>query len=278
MPRSPSLPSKHYPRTGARAYPGTITTGSQVGYKLYREIKDHAPDDWTAGERLIALIIADDASDRTRCSRLPLYRLLEQSGYQDRMVRKLLARLAERGFEFRVSSAAAKDGRPVFATKGHAVSYRVPHMLKGGNRVPPLPFSEPVDNSAKGGTSVPPSEPKGGTPVPPTGAKGGTRVPQRRHSGAAPFPQPNLTTGVPVVSGAVEVSGDSSGQEQRQGGDVAAAVRVVLPRPMSKLELAAWQVIESRRQRQQAGQSRPAEPGEGDLPCTASCSTRSIPP
>ena len=62
-----------------------------MGYPLYREIKNHAPDDWTAGERLVALVIADDANDKTRRSKMPVYKLMEETGYSAKKWKKLAA-------------------------------------------------------------------------------------------------------------------------------------------------------------------------------------------
>ena len=231
-----------------------------MGHELYREITNYAPWDWTRGERLVALVIADHCSDRTRRTRRPLprYVLCQETGYGPDGLRRVLQRLAARGFEFRVGHGEGKDGREVFSARGHTVDYQVPHMPKGGTRVPPLPIPVPVDNSEKGGTPVPPLAQKGGTPVLPLPEKGGTGVPERRYAGTALTPCPPFDDGS-VVRGAVEVGGDRSGQEQSQGGDVAAAAREALRRPMTKIELAAWQVIESRRQREQA-EGRSPEP------------------
>src|SRR5215469_11308797 len=146
---------------------------------------EHAPWDWTRGERLVALVIADIANDATRRTRRPVprYVLTERTGYTASGIRRVLQRLAGRGFEFRVTHGLGKDGREVFSARGHATDYQVPPMPKGGTRVPPLPFEVPVDNSEKGGTRVPPLAEKGGTHVPPSGEKGGTRVAERRYAG-----------------------------------------------------------------------------------------------
>jgi hypothetical protein len=232
-----------------------------VGYKLRREIRDYAPYDWKPYMRLVAMEIADDANDRTRRSWISLADLCEYTGYSPRMIRHALHKLAAAGFEFRVSHGTGKDGREVFAVRTHAVDYLVPHMPKGGNRMPPLAIPMPVDKSEKGGNGLPPTEPKGGNGLPPNQRKGGNGLPERRQRVAAP-PLTPLISGGSVVGGAVEVPSDPRGQEQRRGVDVAAAAREALPRPMSKIELAAWQVIESRRERDAAGRQAGIEPPE----------------
>jgi hypothetical protein len=121
-----------------------------VGYKLYREIRDMAPADWSSGELVVALMIADDARDESRRSWIPLELLCYRTRLRPSTVREALAKLAARGYEFRVCHGYGKDGRPVFATKGHAVDYEVPDMVKGAGLPAAMPGSEPVDNSAKG--------------------------------------------------------------------------------------------------------------------------------
>jgi hypothetical protein len=129
----------------------------KVGFRLYREIRDFAPDDWTPGELIVALMIADDARDDTRASWIPLPLLCQRTRLKPSTVRELLGRLGARGYEFRVIHGYGKDGRPVFATRSHAVDYVVPDMLKGDAIPSPLPLKalesrtlNPVDNSPKG--------------------------------------------------------------------------------------------------------------------------------
>ena len=127
-----------------------------MGYKLYREIRDMAPDDWSSGELVVALMIADDARDDTRSSWIPLPLLCQRTRLQPSSVRSALAKLAARGFEFRVIHGYGKDGRPVFAAKGHAVDYEVPDMVKGAAQLAPIDLGGPVDNSAIGASPVAP--------------------------------------------------------------------------------------------------------------------------
>lgn len=112
-----------------------------MGYKLYRQIRDSAPADWTHAERLVAWVIADDASDKTRRSWIKLPEIMARSGIRSESgVRQALQKLAARGYEFRVPITKGRDGRPVFAAKGHSLDYLVPPLPD--RRLNPAPFDE----------------------------------------------------------------------------------------------------------------------------------------
>jgi hypothetical protein len=162
-----------------------------MGYPLYREIRDRAPDHWTPGERLVALMIADHADYNTRkATRLPLagYRrerdgrwvdgLTDRTGLSAAGVSKALQRLAARWFEFRIPIAVGKDGRPVFAAKGHALDFTVPAIPQ---RADHGPVSERTDES--------PAFEQRADRNPANSAKGRTVVLQRADGGPPPFPQ-----------------------------------------------------------------------------------------
>lgn len=127
-----------------------------VGFRLYREVLDFAPAGITSGELVIALVIADDARDGTRQSWIPFELLCMKARQQPSTVRSNLAKLGARGFEFRVSHGYGKDGRPVFAARGHRTDYHVPDFLKGAGTVAPLP----VDSPDIGASDVAPNERK----------------------------------------------------------------------------------------------------------------------
>lgn len=106
-----------------------------MGYLLYREIRDRAPADWTHAERLVALMIADDANDDTRRSWIKMPELMARTGIKTESgIRQALTRLGHRGYEFRVPitkdgmPVVGKDGRKVFAAKTHSLDYLVPAM------------------------------------------------------------------------------------------------------------------------------------------------------
>lgn len=127
-----------------------------MGHTLYRQVRDLAPGDWTSGMRVVAWCIADAAGETTRrATKLTLPQLCKQAGMSERGVRKVLERLAESGFEFRVEHGKDKDGKPVYATPVQDVEYQVPaifqHMINGAAVSLGL-----VDNDRGGGTTVPP--------------------------------------------------------------------------------------------------------------------------
>jgi hypothetical protein len=162
-----------------------------VGYKLYREIRDFAPPGWTFGELIVAWVIADDANEDSRRSFISNEKLCSRTRMTSSGVRAALARLARRGFEFRVYHGYDKNGDPVFAMKGRATDYLVPDMPKGATTAAPLPADDPP----KGATTAAPlpadDPPKGAT----TAAKGATTAAPLALKGAtavAPLSSVNL--------------------------------------------------------------------------------------
>jgi hypothetical protein len=132
-----------------------------VGYRLYREVRDQAPDDWTPTERLVAWAIADDAGEDTRKSWIKLPELMRRTGIKTESgVRQALQRLAARGYEFRVPIKIGSDGRCVFATKGHSLDYRVPPMPQ--RQLSTVAFGDGADDegSRESREESPPDEPK----------------------------------------------------------------------------------------------------------------------
>jgi hypothetical protein len=132
-----------------------------VGYKLRRMIRDGAPSEWSPLMRLVAAEIADEARDPGRekdplpsaedwpkpspWAALPIegeFRrgewtdgLVERCGMSARAISRTLADLAEEGYDMRLP-ITGRDGRPVrdkrgrlvYAAKGHALRFRVPHL------------------------------------------------------------------------------------------------------------------------------------------------------
>lgn len=128
----------------------------RVGIRLITEVFDHAPTELTSGERVLLLALAESARDETRTCWPTMETLIHRTGLSDSGVRKTLARLADRGYELREAAGTDKNGKPVFACRGHATVYRLPTFaVKAGPQ-----------SHLKGGTTVPPSEEKGGTTVP----------------------------------------------------------------------------------------------------------------
>jgi hypothetical protein len=119
-----------------------------MGHELRRMIRDGAPATWTPLMRLVAAEIADDARDPSQrdqgegswpWSVLPIeghqdsrgrWRdgLTERTGATADGISHALTKLARAGYEMREPIARDKRGRPVFATKGHAMRFRVPPL------------------------------------------------------------------------------------------------------------------------------------------------------
>lgn len=124
-------------------------------YELYREVRDFAPADWTPAEMVVALMIADHARRDSRISTIGTELLCYRTRLSQRGVRNALARLAERGYEFRRSHGTGSDGRPVFAARNHPPDYQVP--LISEIRLAQMGVDEAVDNHPEGGTDRYPS-------------------------------------------------------------------------------------------------------------------------
>lgn len=142
-----------------------------MGVRLIVEVLDHAPANLTPAERLVLVVIAEAANDRTREGWPGTETLTRRTGLTDRGVRAAFARLATRGLEVRVPIGKDSRGHPVYSKPGHRTVYRLPRLVDGGTPVPP-----------NAGTPVPPSGSEwrnhrsgmaelerrnGGTPVPP---------------------------------------------------------------------------------------------------------------
>jgi hypothetical protein len=126
-----------------------------VGYKLYRQIRDFAPQDWTSGELVIAIMIADSANEETRRSYIDNADLCRRARMTDRGVRKALERLLERGFDFRVSRGKGKDGKEMYALSGKRTEYQVPDIFARLERGSVIAYGL-VDKLTADGTAVPP--------------------------------------------------------------------------------------------------------------------------
>lgn len=141
-------------------------------------------------ERMLLLVIAERASEHDRiddrgravpartCWPSREY-LCEVLGLSDDGLRKSLQRLAAAGLEVRVPVAETKQGRPIYALRGHQSTYRLPELVSSDG---PTSAAEPVDNSTNGSTGVPANDQLGSTGVPANGEKGGNPVPESRYS------------------------------------------------------------------------------------------------
>lgn len=141
---------------------------------MCREILAGAPAEWGRPERLVALVIADDANDKTRRSWLPIegrWRrgrwqdgICERTGLAPRSVRAALQRLGQRGYELRVPISIGKDGRPVYAARGQSTDFLFPPLPPRPvpeNGPEPAAFQDPkaAGNGSIGGRFLPQRRP-----------------------------------------------------------------------------------------------------------------------
>lgn len=107
-----------------------------MGHDLTRMLRAGMPSDWTAGERVVALVLADVCSDKTHTGYVSNAQLCEETGYTPLGLRHALERLGRRGFEFRVPVGTGSDGRLVYTNRGRATDYRVPILRPREKGVP----------------------------------------------------------------------------------------------------------------------------------------------
>src|SRR5690554_70937 len=149
-----------------------------MGYELYRHVLNHAPAELDPTARAVLAVIADDANERTRISRIPIDLLMHRSGVTRDALKKVFQRLARAGYEIRSPVGTATLGRPIYAMRRRATQYRIPvfperdvphHPRTGGTSSP--------HSDSLGGTSSPHSDSLGGTSSPHSDSLGGTRSP-----------------------------------------------------------------------------------------------------
>ncbi|MHB9862149.1 hypothetical protein [Streptomyces sp. YIM S03343] len=103
-----------------------------MGYELRRQLREALGPDITGLQRAIALEIADDANDETRCSYVTLETLARWTAAKDeRVVRESLRKLGLAGWEFRVPIGKGKDGRVLYAVPGQRTVFKVPPFPVG---------------------------------------------------------------------------------------------------------------------------------------------------
>jgi hypothetical protein len=124
---------RNYPRgvQGERYGPETGPV-LNMGHDLYRMLRaSEIFPTATRGEQAVALIIADICMDTTRrppANMNASARVCEDLGMPSGTLGNMLARLAARGLELRVPIGKDKNGRLVFAAKGHAVDFLFPAL------------------------------------------------------------------------------------------------------------------------------------------------------
>lgn len=125
---------------------------------LIVEVLDHAPDTLTSGERLVLVVIAEWANDRTRIARQSsnwtIDTICRRAGIKRAGLKSILQGLAKKGLEVRVP-VKHKDGKPVYAYEGTAVTFQVPTFAqRGGHSIPSESTRGVAVASERGGHSI----------------------------------------------------------------------------------------------------------------------------
>jgi hypothetical protein len=144
---------------------------ARVSINLIVEVLDRAPETLTSGERLVLVVIAEWANDNTREARQThgwnLETICRRAGIKRSGLKSVLQGLAKKGLEVRVP-VKVKDGKPVYAYEGTALTFRVPLMPeRGGHSIPSDGSRGVATASERGGCGI--SE---GRPQPPPSPQG----------------------------------------------------------------------------------------------------------
>jgi hypothetical protein len=160
----------------AAPFPALLSGGEvRVGIGLIVEVLTRAPGDLGPSERMVLVVLAEDARDATRESwALNPEELGRRAGLKPAALQKVFQRLAKIGLEVRVPLKVGKDGRPVYAYEGKKCTYRLP-LLKRQELVPPSEDgtesalsnqdeeAETARSEQEGGAGSDLSTPEGGT-------------------------------------------------------------------------------------------------------------------
>ena len=169
-----------------------------MGYELYRHVLNHAPAELDPTARAVLAVIADDANERTRISRIPIDLLMHRSGVGRDALKKVFQRLARAGYEIRIPVGTDTLGRPIYAMRGRATQYRIPVF----------PERDVPHHPRMGGTRSPLTNELEGTGSPLTDGMGGTSSPNRGTS------SPYRGTSSPPLSSDLNPSSSSADRSQ----------------------------------------------------------------
>lgn len=117
-----------------------------MGIRLVKEVLDHAPADLPASDRLMLVVLAESARDETRACFPGNDVLAQRNGVDPRSVRRTLTRLEGRGLIERDEVGTDRNGRPIYAHRGHATVYRIARLAVAEPvplPVPPAPVEDP---------------------------------------------------------------------------------------------------------------------------------------
>jgi hypothetical protein len=238
-----------------------------MGYELYRMIRDGAPSSWTGPMVHVAQAIADDARDPVGeiqdgwpWSALPVkgywdhrrgrWRdgLAERTGMSPRAISRALADLAGADYEMREQISKDRRGRPVFAAKGHALRFQVPPLTPRAvpECSPSTATFAPVDNAERSPATATVDPEPDGQRSPSTASIEGQRSPSTA-SKVAKDGDP-ISSGSPQNSNPLTAKENSGLRADVEGNGLPTGQNLDQRRP-GKYELAAQQVLESRRGR-----------------------------
>ncbi|MDG4791979.1 hypothetical protein O7626_39895 [Micromonospora sp. WMMD1102] len=99
-----------------------------MGIDLITEVLFHAPEDLTPAERVVLLVIAEEANDGTRRGWPGRDALMHRSGLGKTGLARVFARLAERDLEVRLAIGTDSKGQPVYAFRGQQTQYQLPKL------------------------------------------------------------------------------------------------------------------------------------------------------
>jgi hypothetical protein len=156
-----------------------------VSIRLIVEILDHAPPDLSLAERLVLIVIAEEANDATRRGWPPLEVIADRAGLDVRGAESALRRLRQRGYDIRVALKVGKDGRPVYAWRGRSVTYSMPRFPRRDGPGAERRAAGVAPSTEKGPLSDGPSTEKG----PLAGAERPAVQRERPADGVGPSPQ-----------------------------------------------------------------------------------------
>jgi hypothetical protein len=106
-----------------------------VSFRLVEEVLAGMPADTTLAERLVLLVLAHHADEKTRECWPGMDTLCARTGLHRDSVRRSLTKLASRGIDLRVSTAS----------RGHRTVYRIPPLRQSQDATSYQPASESQD-------------------------------------------------------------------------------------------------------------------------------------
>ncbi|MFJ8192780.1 hypothetical protein ACIQ8D_23915 [Streptomyces sp. NPDC096094] len=178
-----------------------------MGYELYREVKVWAPASLTHREKLTAMVLADDANDKTRLTYSSVVdpEIMRQAMVpDDRSMRRIVAKLKEEKILEHVGGGH----------NGRTAKYRFLHLAPAGSCTEMPGDSDPA--TADVGGSESPAY--GGTPTgkvdekdPPTDGVAGSFSASRRVKKTRPTPSP------PTTSSSTTPADKSASSERKPG-------------------------------------------------------------